>query len=539
MVPAAHLRLAGDRRRRHHPWRVAAIGSASAFGLLLLAIGTIVPLHSDSARVALIKTLGRQLDAEVELADLHFRVLPRLRAEGSGLTIRHHGRRDVPPLISIAHFSAESGLIDLLRRHVARVVLTRLDIQIPPDRNRDDPDDPRHRADDDEGPSAAPSTAATTAKTLVIDELIATDGQLAIIPKEEGKKPRVWGIHALRMLSVAADRAMPFDATLTNAVPPGDIETSGSFGPWQAGNPRETPLEGSFTFDRADLGVFKGISGILSAHGSFGGSLDRIAINGETDTPDFTVRAGGHPMALHTRYRATTDGTNGNTMLDEIQASFLNTSIVAKGGVIGKPGVDGRTVTLSVTIDQGRIEDVLRLAVNTALPPMSGALRLTTNLLLPPGDMDVVKKLQLDGAFSIADTRFSNAEVQAKIDGLSQRTRGLKTAATARVSSHFNGTFALANGRLDIPRVSFNVPGSIVQLTGTYGLLSEAIDFSGTAYTDAKVSQMTTGYKRWLLKPADWLFRREGGGAAIPIRISGTRNQPSFGLDKGRIFKRH
>jgi hypothetical protein len=33
--------------------------------------------------------------------------------------------------------------------------------------------------------------------------------------------------------------------------------------------PGRTPLKGKFTFGRADLSVFKGISGILSAHGTF------------------------------------------------------------------------------------------------------------------------------------------------------------------------------------------------------------------------------------------------------------------------------
>src|SRR5690242_21449911 len=43
--------------------------------------------------------------------------------------------------------------------------------------------------------------------------------------------PKVWAIHRLRMTNVGVNTAMPFTATLTNAVPPGEIETSGNFGP--------------------------------------------------------------------------------------------------------------------------------------------------------------------------------------------------------------------------------------------------------------------------------------------------------------------
>ena len=41
---------------------------------------------------------------------------------------------------------------------------------------------------------------------------------------------------------------MPFEATLTNAIPPGEIQTQGSFGPWQPENPGDTPVDGVFAF---------------------------------------------------------------------------------------------------------------------------------------------------------------------------------------------------------------------------------------------------------------------------------------------------
>jgi hypothetical protein len=53
---------------------------------------------------------------------------------------------------------------------------------------------------------------------------------------------------------------------------------------------------------------------------------------------------------------------------------------------------------------------------------------------------------------------------------------------------------------------------------------------------DAKVSETTTGIKRVLLKVVDPLFRRDGGGSAIPIKVTGSRANPQFGMDKGRLF---
>src|SRR5947208_9838384 len=118
------------------------------------------------------------------------------------------------------------------------------------------------------------------------------------------------------MHNVGANEAMPFQATLTNGVPPGEIVTSGSFGPWERDDPGLTPLNGTFDFARADLSVFKGISGMLSSKGTFAGALDRILVDGETDTPDFSVTLSRHTFALHTKYRSLVDGTNGAPHLE-------------------------------------------------------------------------------------------------------------------------------------------------------------------------------------------------------------------------------
>jgi hypothetical protein len=56
------------------------------------------------------------------------------------------------------------------------------------------------------------------------------------------------------------------------------------------------------------------------------------------------------------------------------------------------------------------------------------------------------------------------------------------------------------------------------------------MDFRGTARLVAKVSQTTTGWKSFLLKAVDPIFKRKNVGAEIPIRITGTPDKPSFGL---------
>jgi hypothetical protein len=496
---------------------IAAIPVVALLVCLVIVVSTI-PITSERARRAVVEALSGTLDGTVDLEAFSFRLLPYVSVQGTGLTVRHHGRRDVPPLISIRAFAVTGTVFGLLRGHARHVRLDGLDIEIPPEPD-DDQDDDRPRR----------------AIGFVIDTLESVDARLAVLSSKEGHAPKVWRIHRLRMESVG-NRPMPFTAVLTNAVPPGEIATDGTFGPWNAGEPGQTPLRGAFSFERADLSVFKGISGTLSSQGSFDGVLERIAVRGETRTPDFTVAVGGHPVPLRTRYRATIDGTNGDTILDRIDASFLDTAIVATGRVVdNSPGRDGRTVKVNTTIEKGRIEDVLRLAVRP-LKPMVGALTLDASLVLPPGERDVSERLALKGTFTLADAHFTNVDVSRRIADLSRRTRGRPDASSGtRVASAFAGTVNLENGTLAIPRVRFTVPGAAVQLAGTYGLRNEALDFRGTLYADAKVSEMTTGIKSLLLKLVDPLFNHNGG-SAIPIKVTGTRETPAFGLDRGRVF---
>jgi hypothetical protein len=506
-------------------WMAVAIVVAGATATTVaLALRSSVPLSSQRLRQRLLVALSDKLDGDVELASLSVRLVP-FHAEGTGLRIRHRGHSGEPPLISVESFTVDGDLMGLYRNHVARVELVGLDIEIPPK------NDEKARTPSPAGPSLK--------SDIVVDHLLSTDARLVIIPRDKDKTPKVWDIHRLHMHNVGIDQAMPFEATLTNAIPPGEIETTGHFGPWQRDDPGSTPLDGTFDFEKADLSVFKGISGILSARGTFGGALASIDIHGNTTTPQFTVEVGGHPVALQVAYHAVVDGTNGDTRLERIDGSFMNTSLVATGAVLDVPGVDGRRVSLDVTIDRGRLEDVLRLAVSTPKPPLGGALRLHTSFEIPPGDRDVVEKLRLEGRFTIVRGRFASDEIQQKIAELSHRAQGKKAdVQQERVASDFTGRFALRHGVLKLPAVTFNVPGADVRLSGQYALRRETLDFHGNLFMDAKVSQTVGGFKSVLLRAADPLFRRDGR-TVIPIKITGTRQDPSFGLDKGRLFRKN
>ncbi len=423
---------------------------------IVAVIVTGIHLSNPYLHKKVVEMLSEKFHADVELKDFHVHLFPGARIEGSGLALRHEGRTDVPPLISIGEFSAQAGILGLLGKpwKIEQVKLKGLVIQVPPKGERPKQDWSKARD-----------------IPVLIGEIVSDDAELRLLPKSADKDPHVFAIHHLVMHSVGLDRPASFTAQLTNAVPPGEIETKGSFGPWSPDDPGQTPLSAEYTFDKADLGVFKGISGILSSTGKFGGVLQKIEVEGKTSTPDFTVTIGGHPLDLETVFSATVDGTNGDTLLHPVTAHLLNTVIVAQGGVVRSPDKQGKEITLDVTVDKGRLEDLLRLAVKADQPPLTGAINFHTKFDLPHGKGDLADRLNLNGKFDVEQARFTSPEVTAKIETLSRKGQGQPENKDAGSSvSQLKGNFVLDNGVITFRGLTFSVTGAQVALNGTYGL---------------------------------------------------------------------
>ncbi len=495
----------------------AIAGVALAILVVLLSLPIAV---APRIKQRLVKALGERFDSEVQLESLTVSLLPRPRLSGRGLVLRHKHRTDVPPLVTIASFSGEAGLVGLLSdpMRVSNIHLEGLEINVPPggmSLNDDKPDD----ADDNDN----------EASPLIVSNLRSERAVLRILRKKPGKTPRVFEIEQLDMKDVGADHAWPFRANLTNPKPPGRIQTEGTFGPWQAGEPSQTPLAASYRFENADLGVFDGIAGLLNSSGSFKGVLERIEVDGTTSMPAFALADVGNAMPLETRFHSIVDGTNGNTLLQPVAATLGATKIHASGGVVEREGDDGRTVELDVVIDDGRLEDVLRLAVKGPRPPMTGVMKLKTKLLLPPGDRDVIQKLQLDGNFSVDTAEFTKAQVQDKVDAFSTKARGVNDDTPDPVVTNFRGTFRMRDGKIHFSEVTFAMPGARVNVSGQFVMESEALDFRGTVRLDAKLSKLTTGVKSFFLRVVDGLFRHDDI-TVVPITIRGTAAKPKVGL---------
>lgn len=479
-----------------------------------------------------IAALDQRFDADVDLKSLEVSLFPQPTVTGEELTIRHKQWPDAHPLIHIRRFSGSTDFWTLVDRrdHVSLIRLEGLEIHVPP---RGHAVEKTTQQDHEEVASAEPGQDKTRLK-FYIETIIADGMLLEIEPKQAGKQPLRFDIEKLKLTSVNPSQPMTFQAKLMNAKPPGLITTAGSFGPWQKDDPRATPVSGNYHFENANLGVFKGISGTLASTGRYGGILQHIEVDGETDTPDFALKRGGQPVHLETTFHSIVNGTDGDTLLEPVNATFLHTQFVCRGGVVHQEGAEGKTVTLDAVTKTARMEDILHLVTGDSRPLLTGGVQFKTKIVIPPGHEEVLDKLQLDGDFKLSSARFTSEGVQRRLRTLSDRARGIskeeeQNQPAQDVASDLYGRFVLKQGSVQFSQLTFSVPGATIQLAGDYNLRSEAIGMKGTFRMQATLADTQSGVKHWLLKPLDPLFAKQGAGFLVPIDISGTRDHPEIG----------
>jgi hypothetical protein len=496
--------------------------AAAAVMIVLIAVSAwlLRPAH---VQEVVTRALSNRLKLDASMESVSLALLPRPRLSGRGLVVRVPGQPDLPPFIQIDHFSVDVGLLSMLRRHVGTVHAGGLKISVPPGDRRGE----------------IPAGDGAGASDVIVDEFVTHDAELTFVPRKPGRPPMVFAIHDLRVRDIGFDRTMPFEAELTNPVPTGRVKATGTIGPWTAESATTTPVAGQYNFVDADLQTISGIGGTLNSTGEFSGHLAAIRVVGLANVPDFSLDLGGRPLPLTANFTAVVNGTDGTTTLEEVSATLLSTAMSVSGAITNLEGPGRRDVKLAVKVYEGRVEDILALVLDTPEPVMVGDIVLEATMALPPGPTRVRDRIALAGTFGLADTSFTDAGVQKQLGELSRRSQGKRPAdAPDKVLSDLTGRFTLGEGRISLQRLRFEVPGATVRLNGTYGLATETLDFRGTLSMRTSVSRAVGGFRSIFLRPFDPLFRQNGQGSVVPIKITGPRSKPEFGLEMGRVFSR-
>lgn len=518
---------------RSRKWLLISGGMAATLLIGVLATARILADRFEPfIRQQAVEYLGTRFASQVQIGELKIR-LPatspvRLlftkgrnavaRVEGRDIVMRYHGRSDIPPVLAIQklEFGVELGTLFDSTKHVPYVTLNGLEMVIPP-----------------KGERPLAGNESKLGPKVTIDSVDITNAKLVILPKSALRKSLEFQISKLLLQSAGDNAAMKYTADLSNPKPPGRIQSNGNFGPWNAEEPGDTPLKGDYTFTDADLSVFNGIAGILQSKGQFTGTLDSVKARGEVRVPAFRLKSAGNPVPLWTRFEVLVDGTNGNTVLKPVIARLGSTDLTTTGGVIQRDKEGRKSIDLEATISQGNLHDILRLAIK-GLPSMEGEITLKTHISIPPLSGKVKEKLLLRGRFNVRKGYFLKERVQDQVDSLSRRAQGRpEDEQISQVFSKMRGQFHLENQVLTLRSFEFEAPGAHVALNGKLDVKSDVLDMYGTLKMQAKVSQTMTGWKRWVLKPVDPFFSKNGAGTFLRIKVEGSSKAPRFALDRG------
>jgi AsmA-like C-terminal region len=441
-----------------------------------------------------------------------------------GISFLHRKHKDKPGLITVQKLTIQgsySGLIGSPKR-LTKVRVLGMHVTVPP------------RSPNGSSP-IMPLTDVKSRRPIVIGTVFADGAVLDFMSAHPGKEAFKLVIDKLALDGVGNNKPMSYRAMLPNTEPPGEIHSTGRFGPWDADDPGRTPITGSYTFEHADLGVFKDISGILSSGGEFSGTLDHLDINGHGDVPNLHVAHSGHTTHVTSEFHAAVNATDGDTFLEDVHSHLNRTMLVSKGSVAGTPGEKGKTVSLDVSTTNGRIEDLLDLFIAAKRPLMTGAVSLRAKVILAPDRKVFLEKLKVDGDFGLVSGKFTSTDTQGTLNKLSMSAHPEETPEEKEdpetALSNLKGHVSARHGIATLTNIFFSIPGADAQIHGTYNLLTQEVDLHGVLRTSGKVYVTTQGFKSFLLRAMTPFLKHEAHATIVPFKVTGAYPNTTIALE--------
>ena len=496
-----------------------------ALAVLMAAAATVIALRWPFSQRKVTQSLQETFPATVTFQKFHSTYFPHPGCVGEEAVFTWLGSsRDTPPIVNIRRITIEARYLDMVLRpgYITKIILEGFAARVPKI-----------------GTTREPTSWKSVQSNTHVGTLVA-DHSIVEIARNGDKEALQFIVHTLQLHSVQGEKPFTYEVALHNPIPPGEIRARGQFGPWDSERPGDTAVSGEATFERADLSSFDGISGSLTATQKFWGELGRLETAGSLDVPDFMVKRSKHALHLASEFHAVVNGTNGDVSLERVTTDFLHTQVTASGKIAGRPGEKGKTASLELHVRDGRVQDVLRLFVSEAKPPLNGVTSFRAQVTIPPGDEPFLEKVRVAGDFGVSGGEFSKSSTQKDVDLFSGKARGEKISEKEiqdpdedpqRVISNLAGHAEIIQATARLDKLSFNVPGASAEMHGTYNLETEKIDLHGTLKTDAELSHMTEGVKSALLKPLNIFFKRKHAGAVAPVHLVGTYRHPEPGLD--------
>lgn len=498
------------RRNRKHWWRWLIAAAVILLVIAAIFLERAWPFTRDNV----IRELELATSSHVRISKFRRTYFPRPGCIAEQVTLERGTNSQDRAVMTIQRLSIEGNLTRMLSKHVALIRAQGSHLQFPP--------------------IGSGQPWKPVESRVIVDELIG-DAAVLEFARHDLRQPQVkFLIDKFAGHHLASHDAMRFEVEVQNPTPPGKISASGSFGPWKTDQITGTPVFGNYIFRNADLGALGGILGTLSSEGTFRGTLESIAIEGKTATPNFAVKGTPHKLDLGSEFQAEVDSTNGDVTLHRVQARLARTIVFSRGTIAEHRDEDGKKAILDLAVRNGRIQDLLLLFVSDPQAPLNGQVSITAKTVVPPGKEPFLRRLQMTGDFGIEDASFTKLETQESVDKLSTEARGRADQVNdpERIVSNVQGHVVVRDGVATFSSLSFRVPGAKARLDGTFDLITQKVNFHGMLYMDAKLPQATSGIKSFLLKAIDpFLKKNRRGGAKFPVSITGTYRHPAYHAD--------
>lgn len=470
--------------------------------LCVAASGAVLLLHFWPFTESSVRArLGESTAANVKFGSFHEKYFP----PGCVMeNVTFQRESSAPALISIQRLTISSSFVGLLRHHISQLHAEGLHATI--------------------GHADFSANISPTSHT-VVDSFIADDAVLDVRRKTQ---PMKFVFHRFQLRNLGGTGALKFTAVFDNPMPAGLVQTSGQLGPWNSSDPASTPVSGTYKLSNADLAVFDSIGGVLSSDGNFQGMLKQMEVEGSTRTPEFEVAYTHHKLPLQTQFKAAVNAVNGEALLHNVKATFGRDQIEAQGRV-GNQADGKRAAVIELKCDRGRIEDTFYPFVKSSKMPVVGNVAFQMHVVIPSGQERFLKKIEVTSDFRIQEARFTNSGTQSRLSKISERHD--QKQPDQNMLADLSGSVRLVKGIAQFSKLSARDGDATAWFRGNYDLTNERVNLHGQLTTEASLSKTTSGIKSVFAKALEALFKKGRHEKVVPVKISGTYHNPSFGLD--------
>ena len=472
--------------------------------LLGVIVAGVITLHHfwPFTEGAVKRELGDAASSNVAFAKFHDKYFPPgCVAEG----VLFQRNTSGSPFITIRRLTIRSHLFGLLHHHVSLIRAEGAQVTWEKAVQNNDP----------------PS------QSTMVDQLVADDAVLEI-PRKSSSVPLRFVFHKFQVSNLRGPGQSSFAAEFDNPLPHGELKVSGHFGPWNNSAPKRTALDGTYNLDRADLGVFHSVQGLVSSKGRFSGTFDNLDVRGQTSTPRLSVTSTHHGLPLSTDFVVNVNGATADVILSRVKAQFGRDQLDVHGSIAREK--DGKRVAaLDIDCRQGRIEDTFYPFIHASKAPLVGDTNFRMHVTIPPGKEKFEQKIALTSTFNVENARFTHESTQMGLSKVAEAPNQKRPDPLAPAS--LRGQAEVEDGIARFSHLGIEDQDASADFHGTFGLLDERVNLRGELKTAASLAKTTHGIKAVFAKVIEPFFKKRPHVTVVPVKIGGTYKDPQFGLD--------